>query len=151
MSFINSVKNFIGMEDDDEYYDDEYMEDDDEEYEEEPRKQRFSSFANRASKVVPVRAQGSNNKVRIIKPKSFEESGKIADEIKGDRLVIFDVTTLDIDQARRIVDFIVGSAYALNGNVRRVSGGIFVAAPNSIDITGDNLKEQTRSSFDWNV
>ena len=150
MSFIGSVKNFIGMDDEDEYYDnDEYMEDDDEEYEDEP-KRRFSSFSSRASKVVPVRA-GSNAKVRIIKPKSFEESGKIADEIKGDRLVIFDVTTLDIDQARRIVDFIVGSAYALNGNVRRVSGGIFVAAPNSIDITGDNLKEQTRSSFDWNV
>ena len=150
MSFISSVKNFIGMDDDDEYYDDdEYMEDDGEEYEEEP-KRRFSAFSNRTSKVVPVRA-GSNSKVRIIKPKSFEESGKIADEIKGGRLVIFDVTTLDIDQARRIVDFIVGSAYALNGNVRRVSGGIFVAAPNSIDITGDNLKEQTRSSFDWNV
>ena len=150
MSFISSVKNFIGMDDEDEYYDDdEYIEDDDEEYEEEP-KRRFASFSNRSSKVVPVRA-GSNSKVRIIKPKSFEESGKIADEIKEDRLVIFDVTTLDIDQARRIVDFIVGSAYALNGNVRRVSGGIFVAAPNSIDITGDNLKEQTRSSFDWNV
>ena len=150
MSFINSVKSFIGMDDDDEFYDDdEYMEDDDEEYDDEP-KRRFASFTGRASKVVPVRA-GSSSKVRIIKPKSFEESGKIADEIKEDRLVIFDVTTLDIDQARRIVDFIVGAAYALNGNVRRVSGGIFVAAPNSIDITGDNLKEQTRSSFDWNV
>ena len=150
MSFIGSVKNFIGMDDEDEFYDDdEYMEDDNEEYDDEPKK-RFTSFSNRASKVVPVRA-GSNSKVRIIKPKNFEESSKIADEIKGDRLVIFDVTTLDIDQARRIVDFIVGSAYALNGNVRRVSGGIFVAAPNSIDITGDNLKEQTRSSFDWNV
>ena len=150
MSFIGSVKNFIGMDDEDEYYDDdEYMEDDDEAYEDE-HKRRFSAFSGRAAKVVPVRA-GSNSKVRIIKPKSFEESGKIADEIKEDRLVIFDVTTLDIDQARRIVDFIVGSAYALNGNVRRVSGGIFVAAPNSIDITGDNLKEQTRSSFDWNV
>ena len=149
MSFINSVKSFIGMDDEDEYYDDdEYMEDD-EEYDDEPKK-RFASFSSRAAKVVPVRS-GSSAKVRIIKPKSFEESGKIADEIKEDRLVIFDVTTLDIDQARRIVDFIVGSAYALNGNVRRVSGGIFVAAPNSIDISGDNLKEQTRSSFDWNV
>ena len=150
MSFINSVKSFIGMDDEDEYYDDdEYMDEDDGEYEE-PKKQRFTSFTNRAAKVVPVRA-GSNSKVRIIKPKSFEESGKIADEIKGDRLVIFDVTTLEVDTARRIVDFIVGAAYAVNGNVRRVSGGIFVAAPNSIDISGDNLKEQTRSSFDWNV
>ena len=150
MSFINSVKSFIGMDDEDEYYDDEYMEEDDEEYDDEPKKQRFASFSGRASKVVPVRS-GPNAKVRIIKPKSFEESGKIADEIKGDRLVIFDVTTLEVDTARRIVDFIVGSAYALNGNVRRVSGGIFVAAPNSIDISGENLKEQTRSSFDWSV
>ena len=150
MSFISSIKNFIGMEDEDEYYDDdEYIDEEDEYYDDEP-KRKFASFTHRSSKVVPVRA-GSSSKVRIIKPKSFEESGKIADEIKEDRLVIFDVTTLDIDQARRIVDFIVGAAYAVNGNVRRVSGGIFVAAPNGIDITGDNLKEQTRSSFDWNV
>lgn len=150
MSFISSVKSFIGIDDEEEYYDDDEYMDDDEYYEEEPKKQRFSSFSHRSSRVVPVRT-GAASKVRIIKPKSFEESGKIADELKEERLVIFDVTTLDIDQARRIVDFIVGAAYAVNGNVRRVSGGIFVAAPNSIDISGENLKEQTRSSFDWNV
>ena len=150
MGFINSVKNFIGLEDDEEeYYEDDYVEDEEEEYDEEPKK-RFSSFASRAAKVVPVNS-GATSKVRIIKPKSFDESGKIADEIKGDRLVIFDVTSLGTDEARRIVDFIAGSAYALNGNVRRVSGGIFVAAPSRIDISGDNLKEQTRSSFDWNM
>lgn len=150
MGFLNSVKNFIGLDtDEDEYYDDEYMDEDDEEYEEEPRR-RFGGFSNRTAKVVPVHSAGGS-RVRIIKPKSFEESGKIADEIKEHRLVIFDVTTLDIDQARRIVDFIVGAAYAVNGNVRRVSGGIFVAAPSNIDISGENIKEQTRSSFDWNV
>ena len=59
MSLIGSVKSFIGMDGDDEYYDDdEYMEDDDEEYEDEPRK-RFAPFSSRTSKVVPVRA-GSN-------------------------------------------------------------------------------------------
>lgn len=145
MSFINSVKNFIGMEDDEYYDDDEYIEEEDE-YEE-PKK-RFTGFSGR--KVVPVNS-GANAKVRIIKPKSFDESTKIADEIKGNRLVIFDVTELNTDEARRIVDFIVGAAYALNGNVRRVSGGIFVAAPNHIDISGDNFKEQAKGSFDWNM
>lgn len=148
MGFINSVKSFIGMDEEDEYYEDDELIEEDEEYEEEPKK-RFSGFTSRA-KVVPINSSATS-KVRIIKPKSFEESGKIADEIKGNRLVIFDVTGLDTDEARRIVDFIVGAAYAVNGNVRRVSGGIFVAAPNSIDISGDNLKEQTRSSFDWNM
>lgn len=148
MGFINSVKSFIGMDEEEYYEDEEYMDDEDYAEEETPKK-RFGGFTGR-SKVVPINSSATS-KVRIIKPKSFEESGKIADEIKADRLVIFDVTGLDTDEARRIVDFIVGAAYAVNGNVRRVSGGIFVAAPNSIDISGDNLKEQTRSSFDWNM
>ncbi len=149
MGFINSVKNFIGVEDEDEYYDDdEYMED--EEAAEEDRSNRFSSFKRNPARVVPING-AAGSKVRIIKPKSFDESAKIADEIKGGRLVIFDVTSLDTDEARRVVDFIVGSAYAIDGNVRRVSGGIFVAAPRHIDITGDNLKEQTKNSFDWSL
>ncbi|MBQ7574558.1 MAG: cell division protein SepF [Clostridia bacterium] len=146
MGFINGIKSFIGMDEDEYYEDDEYMEEED--YEEDEPKKRFGGF--RAPKVVPVHS-GASSKVRIIKPNSFDESAKIADETKANRLVIFDVTSLDADEARRIVDFIAGAVYALNGNVRRVSGGIFVAAPSHIDITGDNLKEQTKNSFDWTV
>lgn len=147
MSFINSVKNFIGIETEDDYYDDEYYDEEDD-IEEEPPRSR--SARRTPSKVVPINP-GSSSRVRIMKPTEFEDSTSITDEIKSGRLVIFNVSDLDPSEARRVVDFVSGAAYGVNGNVRRVSGGIFVAAPRNIDITGENLKEHTRNTFDWNV
>lgn len=148
MSFINSIKNFIGLETDDDYYDDEYYDEEDEVEEEEPRRSRTARRP--ASKVVPLNPNASS-RVRIMKPTEFADSRDISDEIKSGRLVIFNVSDLDPSEARRVVDFVSGAAYGINGNVRRVSGGIFVAAPRNIDITGENLKEQTKNTFDWNV
>ncbi len=150
MSFFNSVKNFIGMGDEEEYEDEEFFDEEfeEEEYDEEP-KRKFTAFP-RKPKVVPINS-AATSKVRIIKARSNDEATKIADETKAGRLVIFDVTGLDTEDARRIVDFMSGAAYALDGNVRRIAGGIFVAAPRNIDITSDNFKEQSRTGFDWNV
>ncbi len=148
MGFINTVKNFIGIETEEDYYDEDYYEEDDD-IEEEPPARRSSSKRG-SSKVIPINP-GVSSRIRIMKPAEFDDSTGIADEIKGGRLVIFDVGNLDAGEARRVVDFVSGAAYGVNGNVRRVSGGIFVAAPRNIDITGDNLKEHTRNTFDWNV
>lgn len=151
MSFISAVKNFIGIETEEDYYDEDYYDEEDE-FEEEPAPRKITPTFPRknSSKVVPINP-GASSRIRIMKPSDFDGSTGIADEVKGGRLVIFDVGNLDASDARRVVDFVSGAAYGVNGNVRRVSGGIFVAAPRHIDITGDNLKEQTRNTFDWNV
>lgn len=151
MSFLNTIKSFIGIDTDDEYYDDEYYDEEDEIEEEEPQDKKNPFTAKKtASKVVPINP-GASNRIRIMKPADFNESTGIADEVKGGRLVIFDVDNLDSSDQRRVVDFISGTVYGVNGNIRRVSGTIFVAAPRSIDITGDNFKEHTRNNFDWNI
>lgn len=148
MSFINSVKNFIGIETDDDYYDDEYYDEEDEIEEDEPRRSRTARRG--VSKVVPINP-GTSSRVRIMKPTEFDDSTSITDEIKNGRLVIFNVSDLDPSEARRVVDFVSGAAYGVNGNVKRVSGGIFVAAPRNIDITGETLKEHAKNTFDWSV
>ena len=148
MGLIDSVKNFIGIETDEDYDDDYYEEDED--IEEEPERES-QYFKRPSSKVVPIGSNSCNAKIRIIKPVTFDDSTKVADEVKARRLVIFDVGNMDEDEARRVVDFVAGSVYGLSGNIRRVSGGIFVAAPSNIDITGDNLQAHTRNSFDWNM
>lgn len=150
MSFINAFKNFIGMETDDDYEDDYYEE---EELDDEDEKRTFHSSKKSSSRVFPIggSASASNARIRIVKPNTFDDSTKVADEVKARRLVIFDVGNMDEDEARRVVDFVAGAVYGLSGNIRRVSGGIFVAAPSNIDITGDNLQAQTKNSFDWNM
>lgn len=150
MSFWNTLKSFVGIDTDEEYYDDEYYEEE-EEAEEEPRAKKSSFNAKKStSKVVPINT-GASSRIRIMKPSEFNDSIPVSDEVKSGRLVIFDVENLDNTDRRRVVDFVSGAVYGVGGNIRRVSGSIFVAAPSSVDITGDNFKEHTRNSFDWNI
>ncbi|MCD8391146.1 MAG: cell division protein SepF [Firmicutes bacterium] len=148
MGFVNSIKNFVGIGDEDEYMDDEYYDDEYEEEYEEPKKRFFGSSSSR-SKVVPISSSGA--KVRILKPKSYDDCAKIADELKSNRLVIVNVKMLDGGEAQRIVDFISGTTYGVDGHMRRITEGIFVFAPNNVDISTDTIEERARSSFDWNV
>ncbi len=145
MSFLNTVKNFIGM-DTDEYYDDEYYDEENESEAEEssPR----PSFTKRASKIVSLNSV-NQSRVRIMKPQAFSDSSKIADEIKNGRMVIFDVKAIRDGEARRAVDFVTGVVYGVGGNISLVRDGIFVAGPRNIDITGDNVREQVKNNFDW--
>ena len=138
MGLIDSVKNFIGIETDEDYDDDYYEEDED--IEEEPeRKSQY--FKRPSSKVVPIGSNSGNAKIRIIKPVTFDDSTKVADEVKARRLVIFDVGNMDEDEARRVVDFISGTVYGMDGNMQKITSGIFVATPNHVDIMGEIVKE----------
>ena len=101
------------------------------------------------SKVVPINPT-SSSRIKIMRPSDINDSTNVANEIKEGRLVIFDVGQIDNEEARRIVDFMSGAAYGVNGKVRRVSEGIFVAAPKNIDITGDTMKEHVKNGMDWN-
>ena len=64
------------------------------------------------------------------------------------------------EQAKRIVDFLTGSLYAMNGNLQKLGGGIFLCAPNNVNIEGKitddavksvkgKAKEPTEDEFDW--
>lgn len=74
-------------------------------------------------------------KVLVVEPKSFEEVQTIADQLKARRPVILNLESLEKDQAQRILNFLSGSIYALNGDSQRVSNGIFFFAPPGIDVT----------------
>ena len=148
MSFINSVKNFMGFETDyDDYDDDDIIEDDYDD--EEPKKRKFTRFTSPSSKVVSITARNEDANVQIIKPATFDDARKAAEVIMRDQVVVFDVSAMrDSEEALRIVDFVSGTVYGLRGNIRKINTGIFVAAPRHIDISGDNIIEHTRNNFD---
>ena len=85
------------------------------------------------------------------KPKCFSAAVEVSDKLKQRHPVIFDVTGLDPDEAKRTVDFISGTVYGINGNVQKVSSGIFIATPASFDISGDYLKEKSGAGLDWSI
>ncbi len=143
MGFVESVKDMLGFGG----YEDEYEEgyEYEDEYEEEP--QRESIFSKKSNKVVSIAPQSSQAKIVVLKPKCFNNSTQIADELRKKRPVIVDVGALDPEEARRIIDFISGTVYGIDGKLQKITSGIFVATPSRVDIMGEVLKDADTMSW----
>ena len=96
------------------------------------------SAPDRRAQVVPLSAvpgkQGAV-KVIVVEPRSFEEVQTIVDQMKARRPVILNLESLDKDLAQKILNFLNGAIYALNGETQRVSAGIFFFAPPGVDVS----------------
>ena len=75
--------------------------------------------------------------VCVIKPSAFEDVREITDTLLSERTVILNMEGLDMALAQRIIDFVSGACYAIEGNLQKVANFIFVLTPRSVDISGD--------------
>lgn len=135
-----------------EEYDDEDVyeyEDKTSNYENEDEDRKF--FGNRKGKVVPFNAQGQSVKMVISQPTTFEQSEEICSLLKEKKSVIVNLEYVNKDVARRIVDFISGGVYALDGHIQKISNSIFLIAPMNYEITNEMAREEIKSklSVSW--
>lgn len=135
--------------DDEDYYDDEYDEYEDE-AEEEERVIPIHSKSREKAKIVSLN-QNSQMKVAIIIPENYEDAQEICDNIKENRAVVVNLENVEYETSQRIVDFLSGACYSLNGSIQKISNKIFLIAPENVDITGDMKEEFARSKgvFPW--
>ena len=144
MSILKSIKSFVGIGEDEDYEED-YYEDEEAEAEEE-----IKPHFRRTPRVVPVNS-GAGARIKVMKPSDIDDSQRVAEDVKARRLVIFDVGDISPEDARRVVDFITGTAYGLDGSIKRIASGIFVVAPHGVDVTGDSVQTQAKSSLNWDI
>jgi len=108
---------------------------------------------NRAGKVIPITGgAGGKDSMRVVlvEPVSFDDCQVISDHLKAKRSVIINLEALDLAVARRIIDFVGGTAYALDGSMQKAGGSIFVAVPSHVEITGDLLNiSQPKEVIPW--
>lgn len=143
MGFVESVKDMLGFGGYEDEYEDEF-DYEEEEFEEAP--QRESVFS-RKNKVVSINPQSSQARIVVLKPKCFNNSTAVADELRRRRPVIVDVGALDPDEARRVIDFVSGTVYGIDGKMQKITSGIFVATPSQMDIMGEIVKEHDGFAF----
>lgn len=102
-------------------------------------------------KYVPNKS-GAVNQTVLIQPRAFSESQQIADHLKADRPVIVNMKRITTDQAKRIVDFLSGTVYAIGGQLSRVGSGIFLCTPCSMSVEGSieeyGSKEKVEDDID---
>ncbi len=148
---FNKMLNFVGWDAEEEEEQEELL-DRDSEREEEQKPQFMQTPLRKQqqqNKVVNIHSQ-AQIKMVIMQPENMDDAQDICDHLKVKKPVIINLEELDKDTAQRIIDFLSGSIYALEGNIQKVSAGIFLIAPNNVDIMGD-FKEELRNKgvFPW--
>lgn len=97
-----------------------------------------------STKVVSMNGRGSE--VYVIKPQDFNEAQTVTDFLKDGKAIIINMEGIELSLAQRIIDFIGGATYALDGSLQAISGNIFVAAPPDIEVSGDLREELLNDS-----
>ena len=120
------------------------------EEEEEEELEGRGIFGRRGSKIVAM-PQNQSVKMVISQPTTFEQSEEICSFLKEKKSVIVNLEYVNKDVARRIVDFISGGVYALNGHIQKISNSIFLVAPVNYEITNEMAREEIKNklSVSW--
>lgn len=82
-----------------------------------------------------------DTKVHLVEPRVYTESQDIADELKRSKATLVNLTRVDQATKRRIIDFLSGTVYALDGQIQKVGQDIFLCTPNDFGVSGE-ISEQ---------
>lgn len=143
---LNKVMSAIGLIDDE---DDENVMDEEEVYEEENDYNNHNEpeiINTKKAKLVSIKP-GSLPKVSLRKPDEFQDIMDIVDEVKQKRIVIMNVSEVDPKKAQRMIDYIVGSCYALGASFEEISKSIYVIAPDGVEVTNELKQQLDRNTF----
>ena len=105
----------------------------------------------------------AGSKMILLEPRAYSESQQISDYLKSRNAVVVNLKRVTPDQAKRIVDFLSGTLYAIGGDLQKLGGGIFLCTPNNVNVEGkisDDNQATTKPSrskkdkedddeFDW--
>ena len=103
----------------------------------------------------------AGSKMMLLEPRAYSESQQIADYLKERNAVVVNLKRVTPDQAKRIVDFLSGTLYAIGGDLQKLGGGIFLCTPNNVNVEGEisddaapskqtkRAKKQEDDEFDW--
>src|SRR5699024_11340848 len=76
------------------------------------------------------------SKVMHCEPTSYNEVQEIAYNLLNKRAVVINMQRVDHSQAKRIVDFLSGTVYAVKGDIQKLGAGTFLCTPDNIDVSG---------------
>ncbi len=77
-----------------------------------------------------------SNKMILFEPRAYSESTQITDYLKKRNTVVVNLKRVTPEQAKKIVNFLQGSIYAMGGTLQMLGGGIFLCAPNNVNVEG---------------
>lgn len=145
---LNKVMGILGLDDGNaEDYDEEVKENlSEEDYDDEIDEPIVNK---RNNKVVNIHTN-STMRVIISRPKDYDEATSICDELKNRKLVVVNVSDLEPKTAQRLLDFMGGASYVLNGELQEVEKNVYILSPSNVEVTNDLKSEISgKGMFAW--
>ena len=111
----------------------------------------FSSvMANKENSMGMMRtATMTKSKITTVKPTSFDDAQTVANCLRDKIPVIINFENTNTEDAKRIIDFISGTTYAINGEIKKVSQNVFVCAPSNVTVTYTEEDKKSGGNFSW--
>ena len=88
-------------------------------------------------------SNSEGNKMILLEPRAYSESQQIADHLKKRNTVVVNLKRVTQEQAKRIVDFLSGTLYAIGGNMQRLGNGIYLCTPKNVNVEGHISEEDS--------
>ena len=91
-----------------------------------------------------VTIPSGTGKMILLEPRAYSESQQIADHLKKRNTVVVNMKRVTPDQAKRIVDFLSGTVYAIGGDLQKIGGGIFLCTPKNVNVEGTISEDEEK-------
>lgn len=101
--------------------------------------------------IENVTLPSNGGKMILLEPRAYSESQQIADHLKKRNTVVVNMKRVTPDQAKRIVDFLSGTVYAISGDLQKIGPGIFLCTPKNINVEGKITEEELKAKEDIDV
>ncbi|NLO40109.1 MAG: cell division protein SepF [Ruminiclostridium sp.] len=146
-NILNKMLDFVGWETqevEEEIFDEDDMEQNGQ------KNEKTAAFPRKNHGKVLNLNNSATTKVVVVTPQNINDAKEICDHLRANRSIVMNVENIETQIAQRIVDFLSGAVYSLDGNIQKVSSGIFLAAPNSVDILGETKEDlHNKGAFPW--
>ncbi len=135
MGFIDKMKGFFDLDQEEEQYQNQVRSENRENKGETPN-------------IVSLHSVQQDAKMVLCEPSEFEEAEEIADHMKKRKSVVVNMQRLDPYSSKRMLDFLSGTVYALNGKIQKLGKQTFLCTPEHVNITG-SISEQIEEESEF--
>lgn len=91
---------------------------------------------------------GSSIELKVVRPEHFEDVSTIADHLLSGRTVVLNLEAATKETARRLLDFLSGVAYSINGQMKRVANNTYIITPNNVDVSDSAMRGERGGDLD---
>ena len=147
-AFINKMLNLVGFENEDGLMEEEENNVFSNKYQESSRE--TNAIASKRSNGKLVNLSNANQlKLVVMQPSAYEEAQDICDHLKEKKPVVINLEYADKVTATKLIDFLSGAVYAVDGHIEKVSPTIFLIVPYNVDVLTEGKEDKNKGTFAW--